>query len=178
MKLDENSQYGYGMTKPLAIGCTKQSSDISWRTFNLLMQNISLDNNTGLLYVVDIEFDQTKSTENQLIYNEVYLPIIEKQKIIDPCERSVYQLLEQYSATKKGNPRTYRVTKKAHAAILKKKFQLMCLEQFFFAVNRAGWHVTKIYSQYTFEQECLRKSFILMNQRSRQSAKNSIKKYF
>ena len=30
------------------------------------------------------------------IYNEIYPTIIEKQKIIDPCERSVYQLLEQY----------------------------------------------------------------------------------
>ena len=30
------------------------------------------------------------------IYNEICPTIIEKQKIIDPCERSVYQLLEQY----------------------------------------------------------------------------------
>ena len=39
-------------------------------------------------------FDADKATEKQLVYNEIYPPIIEKQKIIDPCERSVFQLLE------------------------------------------------------------------------------------
>ena len=113
LKLDENNQYRYGMTKPVPTGCIKQNSDISWGTFNLIMQNLSLDNNIGYLYLVDIEFDHTKATENQIVYNEIYPAIIEKQKIIDPCERSVYQLLEQYSATEKGNPRTYRATEKA-----------------------------------------------------------------
>ena len=36
LKLDENNQYGYGMTKPLPTGCTKQDTDITYRTFNLL----------------------------------------------------------------------------------------------------------------------------------------------
>ena len=103
------------MTKPLPTGCIKQNFDTSWRTFNLLLQNVSLDDQIGHLYVVDIEFDHTKATEKQLVYNEIYPPIIEKQKIIDPYERSVYQLLEQYSSTEKGNPRSYRATKKAHA---------------------------------------------------------------
>ena len=65
LKLDKNNQYGYGMTKPLPTGCIRQNSDISWRTFNLLMQNLSLDNNIGHLYVVDIEFDHTKATGNK-----------------------------------------------------------------------------------------------------------------
>ena len=69
---------------------------------------------------LDIEFDHTKATEKQIVYNEIYPPIIEKQKIIDPCERSVYQLLEQYSATEKGNPTTYRATKRAHATLFRK----------------------------------------------------------
>ena len=36
------------------------------------------------LYVVDIEFDHTKATEKQIVHNEIYPPVIEKQKIIDP----------------------------------------------------------------------------------------------
>ena len=52
----------------------------------------------------------------------------------------------------------------------------MYLEQLCFGIKRAGWSVTKVYSHYTFEQECFKKSFILMNQRSRQNAKNSIGK--
>ena len=108
------------MTKPLPTGCIKQNLDTSWRTSNLLLQNVSLDDQIGHLYMVDIEFDHTKATEKQLVYNEIYPPIIEKRKIIDPCERSVYQLLEQYSSTEKGNPRLYRATKKVHATLLKK----------------------------------------------------------
>ena len=54
----------------------------------------------------------------------------------------------------------------------------MYLEQISFAINRAGWSVTKIYSHYTFERECFKKELILMNQRSRQNTKNSIEKDF
>ena len=67
------------MTKPLPTGCIKQNFDTSWRTLNLLFQNVRLDDHTGHLYVVDIEFDHTKATEEQLFY-KVYPPIIEKQK--------------------------------------------------------------------------------------------------
>ena len=72
----------------------------------------------------------------------------------------------------------YKATKKAHATMFKKIFQLMYLEQIFFAVVRAGRKITKIYLHYTFEQERFKKDFILMNQKSRQNAKNSVKKIF
>ena len=67
-----------------------------------------------------ILLNRTKATEKQLVYNEIYPPVIEKQKIIDPCKRSRYELLEQYSSIEKGNPRSYRATKKAHATLFKK----------------------------------------------------------
>ena len=120
LKSGENNRYGFGMTKPLPTGCIKQNLDTSWRTSNLLLQNVSLDDQIGHLYMVDIEFDHTKATEKQLVYNEIYPPIIKKQKIIAPYKRSVYQLLEQYSSTEKGNPRSYRATKKSCATLLKK----------------------------------------------------------
>ena len=41
-------------------------------------------------------FDVKNATKKQLVYNEICPPIIEKKKIIDPCERSVFQLLEQH----------------------------------------------------------------------------------
>ena len=55
--------------------------------------------------------------------NEIYPPIIEKQKILDANERSVYQLIELYSETDKGVPRSYRPTPKAHAKSFSKKAQ-------------------------------------------------------
>ena len=86
----------------------------------MLLQNVSLQDQIGHLYVVDFEFDHTKATGKEIAYNEIYPPIIEKQKIIDPCERSVYQFLEQYSATEKRDRRSYRATKKA--TLLQKNF--------------------------------------------------------
>ena len=84
------------MTKPLPTGCMKDSNDISWETFNTLLEKVSLEDEIGHLYIVDIMFDAERPQKKQLVYNEIYPPIIERQKIIDPCERSVFQLLEQY----------------------------------------------------------------------------------
>ena len=87
-------------------------------------------------------------------------------------------MIEQYAATEKGNPRTYRATKKAHTTLFKKNLHLLYLEHLCFVIKQAGWYVAKIYSHFTFEQECFKNNFILMNQKSRQEAKNSIEKDF
>ena len=160
------------MTKPLPTGCVKQNTDISWRTFNLLLEEVSFDYQIGHIYVIDIEFDHTKAKKRQIVQNEIY------PSIIDPCERSVYQLLKKFSTTSKGNPKTYRATKKAHATMFNRKFQPMYLEQSCFFIKRAVWPVTKIYLHFTFELERFKRNFVLMNQRSRQKAKNSIEKDF
>ena len=82
LKLDENSQYGNGMTKPLPTGCIKDSDDISWKTFNFLLESVSFEDAIGHLYIVDIEFDFKNATEREFAYNEIYLPIIEKQRVM------------------------------------------------------------------------------------------------
>ena len=114
LKLDENNQYGHGMTKPLPTGCIKDNDDISWETFNFLLENVSFEDTIGHLYIVDIEFDTKNATEREFAYNEIYPPIIEKQRTIDPCERSVFQLLEQFVRGEHA-PKAYRSTAKAHA---------------------------------------------------------------
>ena len=63
LKFDENNQYGDGMTKPLATGCIKDSNDISWETFNTLLEKVSLDDEIGHLYIVDIMLDADKATK-------------------------------------------------------------------------------------------------------------------
>ena len=62
---------------------------------------------------------------------------IEKQKIIDVAERSVYQLIEQYSKTSDGNLKSYHTTKKAYATLFEKRFQPLYLEHLSFLINRA-----------------------------------------
>ena len=49
-------------------------------------------------------FDLKSATKRQLVYNEMYPPIMEKKKITDPCERPVFQLLEQYKEGDNDNP--------------------------------------------------------------------------
>ena len=153
LKFDENNQYGDGMTKPLPTGCIKDSNDISWETFKTLLEKVSLEDEIGHLYIVDIMFDVDKATKKQLVYNEIYSQIIERQKIIDHCERSVFQLLEQYVEGSNSNPLAYRATAKAHSAMLQKRFLPMYLEDLAFVMKRAGWKVTKIHANLTFEQK-------------------------
>ena len=178
LKLDENNQYGFGMTKPLLTVSIKIDSDISFQKLNDLIRKLDIDLLIRHLYVVDIEFDHKNATQNQIAYNEVYPLIIEKQKIIDRVKDQFISYFEQYSTTEKGKPRSYRAPKKAHATMFKNRFQPTYLEQFFFAVVSAGWKIRKIYTHYTFEQERFKKHFILMNQMSRQNAKNSVEKGF
>ena len=177
LKLDENNQYGHGMTKSLPKGCIKDNSGLSWQTFNLLLESVSLEDRIGHLYIVDSEFDTKNASEKILAYNEIYLPIIEKQKVINPCERSTYQLLEQFVMGQK-RPSSYKRTAKAHANLFKKLFLPMYLEDLALCIKRAGWKVTKIHAHLTFEQSRFKRNFILMNQKSRQLSKNDVEKDF
>ena len=142
LKLDEKEQYGNGMTKPLPTGCIKDSDDVSWITFNKLLESVSFDDTIGHLYIVDIEFDLKNATKRHYVYNEIYLPIIEKQRIVDPCERSVFQLIEQFVMGENNVPKAYEFPAKAHANLSKKSFLSMYVEDLVFCINRAGWKVT------------------------------------
>ena len=121
LKLDEINQYVHGMTRPLPTGCIKDNDDISWETFIFLLESVSFEDTIGHLYIVDIEFDTKNVTEREFVYNEIYPPIIEKQRIIDPCERSIFQLLEQFVRDEHA-PKAYRSIAKAHANLFKKSF--------------------------------------------------------
>ena len=130
LKLDESNQYGHGMTKSLPTGCIKDDPDLSWETFNLLLER-------GHLYIVDTELDTKNASEKILAYNEIYQPIIEKQKVIDPCERPTYQLLEQFVMGEK-KPSSYKKIAKAQANLFTKLFLPMYLEDLAFCIKRAG----------------------------------------
>ena len=68
----------------------KKEPQPTWRSFNILLKRVNLNDPIGHLFVVDISFDYEKATSRQRVYNELYLSIIEKQKIIGVAERSVY----------------------------------------------------------------------------------------
>ena len=114
---------------------------------------------------------------NQIIYNEIYPPIVEKQKVINSCERSVFQLLDNYSKNING-PSSYRVTAKAHSTMIEKKCIPHYSEDLSFIIKRTRWVVTKIHVHLTFDQKPFKRNFILMNQKSRQESKINAEKGF
>ena len=178
LKLDENNQYGFAMTKPMPTGCIKENNSPSWLTFNLLLETVTLEDKIGHLFIVDIKFDTENADERKYLYNEIFPPIIEKKTKIDVNERSLFQLLELFTQAEKGKPKSYRVTEKSHSTLFPKKCIPLYIEDLQFLIKRAGWIVTKLYSHFTFEQDKIKKDFVLMNQYARQNAKNDIEKNF
>ena len=178
LKMDENNQYGFAMTKPMPTGCIKENNSPSWLTFNLLLETVTLEDKIGHLFIVDIKFDSENADERKYLYNEIFPPIIEKKTKIDVNDRSLFQLLELFTQTEKGKPKSYRVTEKSHSTLFPKKCIPLYIEDLQFLIKRAGWIVTKLYSHFTFEQGKIKKDFVLMNQYSRQNAKNDIEKIF
>ena len=177
IKFDENNQYGFAMTKPMSIGSVKEKSP-SWVEFNLLMKKVSLDDPIDHIFVVDVEFEHEKATDCQIMYNEIFPPFTDKQTRIEANERSVFELLELYSEDSIGAPRNYNITSKCHSNLLPKRCVPMYLEELKFAIVRCSWKVTKLYKHYCFEQKKFKRDFILMNQKSRQEAKNKIESDF
>ena len=128
LKLDENNQYGFAMKKSIPTGCIKEKPLPTWITFNLLIETVSLDSPIGHLSIADIKFDHENATEKQILYNDILPPVTEKHKILDPNERSVYQLLEQNQKTDNSAQKAYRCMKKSEATLFPKKIIPLCLE--------------------------------------------------
>ena len=166
------------MTRPMSTGCIKEYPSPSFQEFNLLLYGVTLEDPFGHLFIVGIEFKEKEATEREMLYNEIFPSIIEKQKTLDADERSVYQLLKMFDTTQEGKPRTYRCTPKSQTTMFLKKFIPLNLKDLRFLILRAGRHVTKLYPHFKFEQDAFKKDFVLMNQKSRQEAKNNIEKDF
>ena len=90
LKLDENNQYGYSMTKPSPTGYIKENKSFSCVSFNILIESVDLKDKIGHLFVVDIFFETTNEDDQQLLCNKIFLPVIEKQKILEAYKRSAY----------------------------------------------------------------------------------------
>ena len=122
LKLDENNQNGYEMTKLLPTGCIEQQKRMpTGQKFSMLLQHVDLDDKNRHLFNVDIRFNKEEATPKQHMYNEIYRPIFEKKKIekkIDVTERSVFLLRETFQ----DGDKSYVCTKKIHATTLGKKF--------------------------------------------------------
>ena len=79
IRMDENNQYGFAMTKPLPFGCIKRKKNLpALQELKDLLANVKLEDKLGHLFVVDIVFDNIN--EKTLLFNELYPPIFEKKQ--------------------------------------------------------------------------------------------------
>ena len=74
------------------------------------MERVGLDDPTEHLFIVDIEFDHKNASAKQIMYNEIFPPVVEKKKVFEPNERSIFQLMELYSETLNDNPKSYKLS--------------------------------------------------------------------
>ena len=86
------------------------------------------------MYVAGIEFDHEKATDRQIMYNEIFPPIVEKKAILEANERSLFQLLELYSEDIKGTSKNYKVTPKSQATLFPKRCIPVYLEELKFVI--------------------------------------------
>ena len=72
------------------------------KKFNMLIETVDLDAKVGYLFLVYTNFNLEKANAKTLMYNEIYTSIFEKQKILDPTEKAVFQPSEIYEWLTKG----------------------------------------------------------------------------
>ena len=75
--MDENSQYGKAMTKPLSYSYIKKEEIPALTQFNKILNSISHEDNIGHIFTADIKFHNIN--EKTLLFNEIYPPIFEKK---------------------------------------------------------------------------------------------------
>ena len=120
LKMDENNQYGQAMTKPLQYGCIKKQEHVpSMAEFNKILDKISHDNNIEHLFIVDIKFHNVNP--KTLLFNEIYPPIFEKNKKMEPYERSTLQLMSiMVRNEEKDKINSFPCTSKTHSKLKEK----------------------------------------------------------
>ena len=155
IKMDENNKYGFAMTKPLPYGCIKKKKHFtSLEELPTLLENVTLEDKLGHLFVVDSEFADIN--EKTLLFNEFYPPIFEKNKKIDPYKRSCTQIMSRAQIKKnkkKEDLFSLPFNSKTHATLKEKMFVPLYAEDLYFLTTRAGWKVSRIYEHYTYIQD-------------------------
>ena len=170
IKMDESNQYGQAMTKPLPyVSIKKQKEAPTLNQLNKILDAIGHNDTIGHLFTVDIKFSEIN--EKTLLFSEIYPPIFEKSKKIEPFERSTVQIMSiVVKKDGKDEINSLPYNSKMHSTLKDKIFVFLYVEDLHFLVSRVGWLVTHIYAHYTFFQSKFKKDFVVMNQKSRQTA--------
>ena len=103
-----------------------------------------------------------------MTFNQLYLPIFEKNKKMDPYEQSTLQLLSiMVRNEEKEKINSFPYNSKTHSTLKEKKYVALYAEDFHFLITRAP--VTHVYEHFIFALSKFKKKFVVMNQRARQT---------
>ena len=146
--MDKNNQYGNMMKKTLPSGYIKKMRKIpTLSEFNAILNKLSHWPPVYSGYKISQQKWKT------MLFNEIYMPIFEKHKIILAHERSVLQLISVLIRNEdKDIINSFKSNSKTHLTVGNKKFIPLYAEHIHFLVTRAGWLFTKIYQHFTFKQ--------------------------
>ena len=111
-----------------------------------------------------------------LLFNETYPPIFQKNKKIDRFERPTLQLMSAMIRDEKKKKFSFSLKNTFNTE--RKKIISLYAEDLHFLITGAGWLVTYISAHYTFEQAKFKNEFVIMNQKSRQTAISNVEKDF
>ena len=123
------------MTKPLPYGCIKtRDQPPALAEFNKITNEVSHEDSTGHLLIVDIKFNDINP--KTLLFNELYLPILEKNKKMEPYERSTLQLLSIMVRDEgKEKINSFPYNSKTHSTLKEKKYVPLYAEDLHFLIT-------------------------------------------
>ena len=119
-------------------GCIKrQEHPPSLVEFNKILDRFSHEDKIGHLFIVDIKFHNINP--KTLLFNKIYPPIFEKNKKMEPYERSTLQFISIIQRNEdKDKTNSFPYTSKRHSTLRKKKFIPLYAEDLHFLIKRAG----------------------------------------
>ena len=119
--MDRNNQYRQAMTKPLPYGCIERKENpLTLKELKQILDRISHKDKIGHVFIEDIKLHNENS--KRLLFNEIYPPVFEKNKKIDPYERFCLQLLSVIKRNEeKDITNSFSYTSKTHSTLEEKK---------------------------------------------------------
>ena len=100
--------------------------------FNKILNRISHDDKVGHLFLVDIKFHN--KNEKTMLFNEIYTPVFDKNKVIQAQHRSILQLMSVISCNEeKDLVRTFDANAKTHSTLEEKNLASLRRAHSFFS---------------------------------------------
>ena len=114
-----------------------------------------------------------------MFFNEIYPTIFEKSKPVRAHERSTIQLMSVLNSNvERDIINNFKWSSKIHRTLDDKKCIPLHFEHLHFLINIAGWLVTNIYKDYTFEKAKFKQDFVFMNRKALQKATSPVERNF